>query len=133
MTEKLKRNQKDSKAVPIKMPKSEWRFAELIWEREPIGSGELVRLCEESFGWKKSTTYTVLKKLCKKGIFQNKDAVVTSLVKKEVYQQWKGEEFIEENFEGSLPKFVAAFMEHKRLNRSQLEEIKKLIDQYEEE
>lgn len=133
MLENKKREQSGKKADRAKLPSSEWKFAELIWEKEPVGSGELVKLCDERFGWKKSTTYTVLKNLCRKGIFQNEDAVVTSLVKKEIYQQWKGEEFIEENFEGSLPKFVAAFMEHKRLNKKQIEEIKKLIDEYEEE
>ena len=100
-------------------------------ENEPVGSGELVRLCEEQFGWKKSTTYTFLKKLCKCEIFQNKESNVSSLVDREFYDQQQGEKFVEETYGGSLPKMVAAFMAHKKLTRQQVEEIRELIDHYE--
>lgn len=99
-----------------RMTEAEEKFADLIWNQEPVGSGELVRLCGEQFGWKKSTTYTFLKKLCGQGIFRNEKAVVTSLVKREAYLQSQGEEFVEKAFHGSLPKMIAAFMERKRLS-----------------
>lgn len=114
------------------MTEAELKFAELIWEGEPIGSGELVKLCEKEFGWKKSTTYTFLKKLCEQEIFQNENAVVTSLVKKEEYQQIQGEQFVEKAFGGSLPKMVAAFIERKKLSASQISEIEQMIEDYKE-
>ena len=105
---------------------------EMIWEREPIGSGELVNLCEKELSWKKSTTYTVLRRLCQRGILQNCNAVVTSLIKKEEYMAIQSEQVLEDAFEGSLPRFVAAFMSRKKLSRKQIDEIQKLIDDYKE-
>ena len=110
----------------------EARFAELIWEREPIGSTELVRLCEERFGWKKSTTYTVLKKLCERGIFQNQDAVVTARMSREEFYGGKSRQFVEETFGGSLPCFLTAFIGKKKLTDEQVEEMKGLIESYRE-
>ena len=115
------------------MTEAEFKFAELIWREEPVGSGELVKHCLQEFGWKKSTTYTFIKKLCDQGIFQSENAVVTSLVDKEKYLQEQGEEFVEKTFEGSLPKMIAAFMERKRLSRAQIEEIEKMIEDYKNE
>lgn len=115
------------------MTESEKRFAELIWANEPIGSGELVKLCEQNFGWKKSTTYTVLKKLCEKQLFQNESATVTAVLKKDQYEQKKSEQFIEENYSGSLPRFLTAFMTHKKLSKKQVKELKDIINSYEEE
>ncbi len=115
------------------MTEAEWKFAEIIWRKEPVGSGELVRLCQSEFGWKKSTTYTFIKKLCEQGIFQSENAIVTSLIDKEKYLQEQGEEFVEKTFEGSLPKMIAAFMERKRLTRAQIEEIEKMIEDYKSE
>ncbi len=112
------------------MTEAEQRFAEFIWEREPVGSGELVRLCREVFGWKKSTTYTFLKKLCDQGIFQNQEAVVTSRIHREAYFQGQGEQFVEKAFGGSLPRMIAAFMERKRLSAEQVEEIEQMIEAY---
>ena len=106
--------------------------SEMIWEREPIGSGELVNLCEKELSWKKSTTYTVLRRLCQRGILQNCNAVVTSLIKKEEYMAIQSEQVLEDAFEGSLPRFVAAFMSRKKLSRKQIDEIQKLIDDYKE-
>jgi BlaI family transcriptional regulator, penicillinase repressor len=114
------------------MTEAELKFAELIWRGEPIGSGELVKLCEKEFGWKKSTTYTFIKKLCEQKIFKNENAVVTSLVRKEEYQQIQGEQFVEKAFGGSLPKMVAAFIERKKLSAAQISEIEQMIEDYKE-
>ena len=109
---------------------AESRFAEIIWEKEPLSSGELVKLSEEKLGWKKSTTYTVLKKLCEQGLFLNENAVVTAVVSREDYLQSQGEQFVEKAFGGSLPRMIAAFIEHKRLSRAQIEEIEQMIEEY---
>lgn len=116
----------------IRLAEIESRFVELIWQREPIGSGELVSLCEKELNWKKSTTYTVLRRLCQRGILQNQDTVVTSLIKKEEYMAIQSEQVLEDTFEGSLPRFVAAFMSRKKLSRTQIDEIQRLIDEYDD-
>ena len=113
-----------------KLAEGEARFAKLIWQREPIVSSELVILCEKEFGWKKSTTYTVLKKLCDRGIFQNESAVVSSLLTEEEFNGFKSRKFVEESFGGSIPRFLTAFMGGKKLTKTQAEEIKKLIDEH---
>lgn len=115
-----------------KLAQSEAKFADLVWQHEPIGSGELVKLCEKEMDWKKSTTYTVLKKLCEKGILQNKNAVVSSLIKKDEFYARQSRRFVEDIFGGSLPKFLTAFIGQKRLSDHQAEELKKLIDGYKE-
>ncbi len=114
------------------LPQSEARFADLIWRYEPIGSGELVKLCEREMNWKKSTTYTVLKKLCKKGIFQNENAVVSSRIKKDEFYAKQSRHFVEDIFGGSLPKFLTAFIGEKPLSERQADELKKLIDEHRE-
>ena len=116
----------------IKLAETESRFVELIWQREPVSSGDLVLLCEKELNWKKSTTYTVLRRLCQKGILKNEEAVVTSVIKKEEYMARCSEQIVENTFEGSLPQFVAAFMSRKKLSRKQIDEIQKLIDEYKE-
>lgn len=115
-----------------KLTESEEKFAELIWEREPIGSGDLVKLCGKEMYWKKSTMYTVLKKLCDKGIFQNKDAMVTSLVTRDEYYSKQSINFVEDTFGGSLPKFLTAFISDKKLSNQEAEDLKNLIDEYKE-
>ena len=115
-----------------KLAESEEKFAELIWQNEPIGSGDLVKLCEKEMNWKKSTTYTVIKKICEKGIFQNENAVVSSLISKDEYYAKQSIRFVEDTFGGSLPKFLTAFIGAKKLSRHQAEEIKKLIDEHKE-
>lgn len=112
------------------MTETEMKFAELIWQEEPIGSGELVKRCQKEFEWKKSTTYTFLKKLCEQSIFRNENAIVESLISREDYIQKQGEQFVEKTFDGSLPKMIAAFIEHKRLSRAQIDEIEKMIEEY---
>ena len=107
----------------------EARFADLIWAHEPLTSGELVKLCEASLCWKKSTTYTVLKKLCDRGIFQNRNGQVTSILSKSELHALQSERFVEETFEGSLPAFLAAFTSRKKLGSEDLEALRKLIEE----
>lgn len=106
---------------------SELRFCEILWSHEPIKSSELVRLCAEELGWKKSTTYTVLKRLCDKGIFQNENGTVTSRMTKEEYAAAQSEKFVEDTFGGSLPAFLAAFTKRKKLSETELAEIRDMI------
>lgn len=112
----------------LKLGIVEAQFAELIWTNEPIASGELVKLCEKELNWKKSTTYTVLKKLCERGIFQNNDGVVTSQLTRDEFNAVQSEQFVEDTFEGSLPAFLAAFTSRKTLSKEEVEEIRRLID-----
>lgn len=116
----------------IRLGAVESRFADIIWENEPLTSGELVKLCEKELTWKKSTTYTVLKKLCERGIFRNEKGVVTSLVSKQELNSRQSEQFVEENFKGSLPAFIAAFTKRKSISKKDLKEIRELLDKYEE-
>ncbi len=116
----------------IRLGTVESRFADIIWENEPLSSGELVKLCEKELTWKKSTTYTVLKKLCEKGIFQNEKGIVTSFVSKQELNSRQSEKFIEDNFGGSLPAFIAAFTKRKSLSKKDMDEIRRMIDSFEE-
>ena len=109
------------------------RFADIVWANEPIGSGDLVKVCEKELGWKKPTTYTVLRKLCEKGLMQNEDGVVTAKVTREEFYAAKSERFVEESFSGSLPAFIAAFVSQKRLSEKDAEEIRRMIDAYRKE
>lgn len=113
-----------------KLGKMERRFADLIWDNEPINSGELVKLCEKEFGWKKSTTYTMLRRLCDKGLFQNLDAVVSSILTREEFLTLQSEQFVDETFDGSLPLFLAAFAQRKQLTEKEIRELQKLIDEH---
>ena len=106
----------------------ESKFADIIWNNEPLGSGELVKLCKEQLDWKKSTTYTVLKKLCDRGIFQNESGTVSSVISKEEYQAIQSEEIVDDTFQGSLPAFIAAFTKKRKLSEKEIAEIKKMID-----
>lgn len=117
----------------LKLGTVEARFADIIWENEPISSGELVKVCEREFEWKKSTTYTMLKRLCERGIFKNEDGVVSKLMTKAEFGAAQSEKFVEDTFDGSLPAFLAAFTTHKKLSKSEIEEIRKMIDSFEEE
>lgn len=110
----------------------EARFADLIWDHEPLTSGELVKLCEMALKWKKSTTYTVLKKLCDRGIFQNQGGMVTSLLSREEFRGLQSEKFVEDTFSGSLPAFLAAFTSRKRLSEAELQELRNMIEGQEE-
>ena len=110
-----------------KLGAAEGRFADLIWQNEPLSSSLLAKLAEEELGWKKSTTYTVLKRLCDKGIFQNENGTVTSRMTKEEYAAAQSEKFVEDTFGGSLPAFLAAFTRRKKLSETELAEIQDMI------
>lgn len=106
------------------------RFADIVWANEPVASGELVILCEKELNWKKPTTYTVLRKLCEKGIMQNVDGTVTSLISREDFYSAKSEQIIEDSYDGSLPAFIAAFTSRKKLSKKEVDEIQKMIDEF---
>ena len=108
----------------------ESRFADIIWENEPISSTELSKRSEELLKWKKSTTYTVLKRLCDKGIFQNNKGTVTSLISKQEFYSVQSEKFVEETFEGSLPAFLAAFASRKNLSSEDIAELRRMVEEY---
>lgn len=109
------------------------RFADIVWAKEPLGSGELVKICEKELNWKKATTYTVLRKLCEKGLLKNENGVVSSLISKEEFYSAKSEQIIEESYEGSLPAFIAAFISRKTLTVKEADEIQKMIDTFRKE
>ncbi len=115
-----------------KLGEMEQRFADLIWQREPVSSGELVKLCDTEFGWKKSTTYTMLKRLCDRGIFENQKGTVAALIAREDFLAMQGEQFLTETFDGSLPQFLAAFTRRNKLSEKEILEIQRLIDTHKE-
>jgi BlaI family transcriptional regulator, penicillinase repressor len=108
---------------------AEYKFASIVWANEPINSTELVKLSLEKLGWKKSTTYTVLKKLCERGILKNEDAMVSSIIKKEAAQRYESQTVIEKNFDGSLPQFLTAFLGGRKLTNKEAEELKRIIEE----
>lgn len=113
-----------------KIFESEYRFLEILWEQEPVSSSKLVQLCNEQLDWKKSTTYTVIKRLSERNVLKSEKTIVTSLVSKEEVTTAEGEEFLNKNFSGSLPRFIAAFTQKKQLTRQEIDEIQKIIDSY---
>ena len=116
-----------------KIFESEYRFCLLLWDTEPINSTKLVQLAKESLGWSKATTYTVIRRLAERGVVKNENTIVTTLISKEEAQNSRLEEMVEETFEGSMPAFIAAFSRSKKLTRQEVEQLKALIDSYEEE
>ncbi|MEG6520558.1 BlaI/MecI/CopY family transcriptional regulator [Desulfotomaculum sp. 1211_IL3151] len=113
----------------IKIFDAEYRFMCIVWEKEPINSTELVKLCQSKFGWKKSTTYSVIKRLSERGVLKNEKAVVTALVKRIQVQKYESEQILEKAFDNSLPCFVAAFLQDKKLTRDEAEQIRKMIQE----
>lgn len=111
----------------------EMRFCDIVWQHEPLLSGELVKLAEAALSWKKSTTYTILRKLCQKNILQNENGTVSSLVSKVEYKAIQSEKFVEETFSGSLPSFLAAFTMRKKLSKAEITKIQQFIDRHGEE
>ena len=111
----------------------EARFADIIWRNAPLSSGELVKLCAQQLEWKKSTTYTVLKKLCERGIFQNQEGTVTPLISRQAFYARQSQRFVEENFDGSLPSFIAAFASGGRLTNQDLADIRRMLDEFDKE
>ena len=114
------------------LAETEAKFAELIWAHEPLSSSELVRLAADALGWKKSTTYTVLRRLCERGLFQNSDGTVTALVSRAEYDAVRSERFVEESFGGSLPRFLAAFTGRRKLRADEAEALRRMIEEFEE-
>ena len=113
-----------------KVFESEYRFCLILWENEPIKSGELVNLCREQLGWKPTTTYTVIKRLSERGVLKNENSVVTSLVTKDEVQAAEINEMVEKTFEGSLPAFIAAFTKHQKISEKELDAVQAMIDRY---
>lgn len=112
----------------LRMGNAESKFADIIWEREPISSGELAKLGNENFEWKKTTSFTVLKRLCERGIFQNKNGVVTSLISRDEFYARHSVQYVEETFGGSLPAFLTAFGQRKKLSDKEIRELQQIID-----
>ena len=108
----------------------ESKFADIIWEKEPVTTIELIKICEKEFSWKRTTTYTVLKRLCEKGIFKTEKSNVTALMTRDEFYAQKSENFVEESFGGSLPAFLTAFSSKRKLSKKEVDEIKKMIDNY---
>lgn len=115
------------------MTEAEHSLADIIWDNEPVKSGELVSICSQRLNWKKSTTYTVLKKICENNIFKNEASIVSSSVTRDDYKRLIGESYLEENYNGSLPNFVAAFMRGGRLKKDDIDELTRLINDYKED
>ena len=119
--------------IDIELGAIQERFADIVWDNEPIASGDLVKICEKQLNWKKPTTYTVLRKLCEKGLFRNENGVVTSLISKKDFYSAKSEQIIKDSYEGSLPAFVAAFISRKQISAEEADEIQKMIDAFRKE
>ena len=111
---------------------TDYRFLSVIWDSEPIHSAQLVELCAQRFGWKKSTTYTMIKKLCEKGFAKSEKAIVTSLVPRSQVQARESELFLRQTFDGSLPGFLVSFLGGKTISATEAEELKRLIDEHRE-
>jgi BlaI family penicillinase repressor len=113
----------------LKLFDAEYKFMDIIWDLEPVNSTELTKVCAKGLGWKKSTTYTMIRRLSERGIIQNRDATVTALVKREQVQKYQSEAIVEKAFDGSLPAFLAAFLEGKKLSAQEAERIRKMIEE----
>ena len=111
----------------------ESRFADLIWANEPLPSRELVQLCQQELNWKKPTTYTVLRKLCERGIFRNEGGTVSSVLSRDAFYALQSEKYVEESFQGSLPAFLAAFTQRKALSPEEIAQLRRMIAEYGEE
>lgn len=119
--------------MDIQLGTIETKFADMIWENEPVASSKLVKLCADSFGWKKSTTYTVLSRLCNKGLFKNENGTVVSLISSAEFHSKQSKQFVDDSFGGSLPAFLAAFMNGKKISKKEVQEIESMISKFREE
>ena len=113
----------------FRLAEGEYRFACIVWDNEPLPSGKLVELSQERLGWKKSTTYTVLRRLCQRGLFQNEGGVVTSRLSRQEFDALRSQEFLDQTFDGSLPRFLTAFASRKKLSSEEIAELQRLIDE----
>lgn len=116
-----------------KIFESEYRFCLILWEHEPATTTQLVKLCREKLEWKRTTTYTVIKRLCERGVLKNDGGVITSLVSKDQAQAAEIDELVEKKFEGSIPAFVAAFGRRQKLSQEDIQQMQQLIDRYRKE
>ncbi|MBO5068874.1 MAG: BlaI/MecI/CopY family transcriptional regulator [Roseburia sp.] len=112
----------------MKLGAVESRFADIIWQNEPLSPGELVKLAEKELSWKRTTTYTILKRLCERGIFRNEERVITSVISREEFYAMQSEKFVDETFDGSLPAFLTAFGSRKKLSGKEIDELKQVIE-----
>lgn len=117
----------------LKLGLVEARFADIVWSNEPLSTKELVLICEKELNWKRTTTYTVLKKLCDRGIFSTENSIVTAKISKDEFYAIQSERFVDDTFKGSLPAFIAAFSTRKKLSQKEIDEIRKMIDTFSEE
>ena len=113
-----------------KIFESEYRFCLILWEHEPVKTTELVQLCQEQLEWKRTTTYTVIKRLGERGVLKNENGIVTSLVSKDEVQASEIDELVEKKFEGSLPSFIAAFTRHRKISEREIDEVQRMIDEF---
>lgn len=116
----------------LKLGEMEQRFADIIWAQAPVSSRVLTQICAETFDWKRTTTYTMLKRLCDRGIFINHNGTVTALISRQQFQDAQGEQFLNETFGGSLPQFIAAFTRRNKLSKTEVLELQRLIDEHKE-
>ena len=119
--------------MDIELGEVQAMFADLIWDNAPVSSGELVKLGQAAFGWKKPTTYTVLRKLCEKGLFKNENGLVSVVMTQEQFYAARSEQFVEDAFDGSLPAFITAFTSRKKLSAAEVDEIQRMIDTFRKE
>ena len=127
----IESNAVDKEVDYMEIPKiheSEYRFCLILWEHEPITAVELVKLCQEQLGWKRTTTYTVIKRLVERGVLKNYNGTITALVSKDEAQACEIDELVEKKFEGSLPAFIAAFTKHQDISENDLDEVQRMID-----
>ena len=127
----MESNSVDMEGMKMDFPKiheSEYRFCLIMWEREPVTAVELVKLCQNQLGWKRTTTYTVIKRLGDRGVLKNENGTITSLVSKDEAQACEIDELVEKKFEGSLPAFIAAFTKHQAMSEDELDEMQRMID-----
>ncbi len=113
-----------------KIFESEYRFCLILWEHEPVRTTELVQLCQEQLEWKRTTTYTVIKRLGERGVLKNENGIVTSLVSKDEVQASEIDELVDKKFEGSLPSFIAAFTRHRKISEQEIDEVQRMIDEF---
>lgn len=115
-----------------KIHESEYRFCLIMWEHEPVTAAVLVKLCQEQLGWKRTTTYTVIKRLGERGVLKNENGTITSLVSRDKAQAWEIDDLVEKKFQGSLPAFIAAFTKRQDMSAAELDEVQRMIDRIRE-
>ncbi len=118
--------------IDLKLSNTEYRFLQLIYDNEPLKSKQLVEVCQQMFGWKKSTTFTMLKKLCQKGVVENNESIVTAVISRQEMENYRSRDAVEQNFGGSLPNFLTAFMGGQKITDQEAQLLKAIIEQHKE-